>query len=171
MSFSTCSKWLLALLVSVALLGAAVIALGPGQTPIQEMVKASDEFRDMLPAPIPGENVLAGTPIAYSRTLGQSPDGKLSFNLWEVSAGRFRWSYPSDEVVHVLGGGMTVTPESPGGGPPRTYATGDVAYFPRGLVAVWEVPDHVRKLAIHRSVQDPFMHRVYRRLARLFAAP
>ena len=116
-------------------------------------------------APLPPKQVLDGTPEARSLTLGISSDGNFSCNVWSCSAGRFRWVYYSDEIIHVLEGSATITPQ--GGGEPRTVGPGDVVYFERGLVVVWEIEDFVKKLAVHRSRPPGLRQRVGGKLRRL----
>ncbi len=91
--------------------------------------------------------VLDGSPVTRSLDLTKSPDGKFTTNLWDCTAGSFRWTYTTDEIVHVLEGEVHVTDEH---GVRRTLTPGDVAHFTKGTQAVWEVPEYVKKLAVHR---------------------
>lgn len=109
----------------------------------------ADTAGPLTTAPLRPGTVLAGTPHARSRALGASPDGLLSYGLWDCTAGAFRWTFHSDEIVHILEGEVVVRVEA--GGAPRTLRVGDVAYFARGLVTIWEVERYVRKLAVYRS--------------------
>jgi len=107
-----------------------------------------DDFRS---APIPDENILEGEPVARSCDLSQSPDGGLSMNLWDCSAGRFRWNYYGDELVNILEGEVRVTDEN---GDLTVLRAGSTAHFNAGDETIWEVPEYVRKLAIHRTPQS-----------------
>ncbi|MEZ4369097.1 MAG: cupin domain-containing protein [Kofleriaceae bacterium] len=101
------------------------------------------------PRPIAQSQILAGTPVAQGKTLGISPDGLLSYALWDCTAGTFRWHFRSDEIVHILEGEVRVRRGDAEA--PRRLGPGDVAYFPAGLHTVWEVDTYVRKLAVFRS--------------------
>jgi uncharacterized cupin superfamily protein len=48
-----------------------------------------------------------------------------------------------NEVIHVLSGRMTVTPE---GGEPADVGAGDVAVFPKGWTGNWDIHETVRKV-------------------------
>lgn len=106
--------------------------------------------------------VLEGSPVTRSLDLTRSPDGKLTTNLWDCTAGSFRWYYSTDEVVHVLEGEVHVTAED---GRRQTLRAGDVGHFTKGTHAVWEVPRYVKKLAIHRH--DRVWERRLRRLRKV----
>ncbi len=117
-------------------------------------------------APLRPEQILDGTPEARTHDIGRSPDRNLSVNLWDCTAGRFRWVFDTDEIIHVLEGTVTITPE---GGTARTLVVGDVAYFPSGLVTVWEIPTYLKKLAVHRDVDLPLSRRIVGKLRRLLS--
>lgn len=103
----------------------------------------------LVDAPLRPGTVLAGAPAARSLSLGASPDGLLSYGLWDCTAGAFRWHFRSDEIVHILDGDVTVHVDPAGA--PRRLGVGDVAYFPRGMVTIWTIERYVKKLAIYRS--------------------
>lgn len=103
----------------------------------------------LSPRPIAAAQILAGQPVARGRDLGVSPDGLLSYALWDCTAGRFRWHFRSDEIVHILDGAVAV--RAGDDGTPRQLGVGSVAYFPAGLHTIWEVDTYVRKLAVFRS--------------------
>jgi len=105
-------------------------------------------LQDFVPAPIPPENVLDGEPVARTCNLSQSDDQGLSMNLWDCTAGRFRWNYYGDELAHILEGEVHVTEET---GEVTVLQAGDTAHFPAGARTVWEVPEYVKKLAVHRT--------------------
>jgi uncharacterized cupin superfamily protein len=100
-------------------------------------------------APLRPGTVLAGAPRARSVALGASPDGLLSYGLWDCTSGAFRWHFRSDEIVHILEGEVTVRVDPDGA--PRVLGVGDVAYFPRGMVTIWTIDRYVKKLAVYRS--------------------
>jgi uncharacterized cupin superfamily protein len=128
------------------------------------MIVGTSALSQLDPAQLRPEQVLDGSPKTRSTTLGRAPDGNLSYNLWDCTAGTFRWWYRSDEIIHVLEGSATITPH---GGQVRTVNAGDVVYFERGLVADWVVPSYIKKLAVHRSVEVSLRQRVTGKLRKV----
>jgi uncharacterized cupin superfamily protein len=117
-------------------------------------------------APIRAADIIEGTPTARSWDLHASRAGGVSMNYWDCTAGRFHWRYGTDEMIQILEGEVVVTFED---GHVETLRAGDVAHFPPGSSAVWEVPTYVRKLAFHRNPQtvpDRVLSRVVRVLVR-----
>lgn len=118
-------------------------------------------------APIPEADVLAGSPVARSCRLSSSAKDDLGSFHWSCTAGRFRWHFSVDEIVHILEGGVTVTGDD---GQVVTLGPGDTAHFPCGLTTVWEVPEYVRKFATIRApAADPLTRAV--RLAKRLLRP
>jgi uncharacterized cupin superfamily protein len=99
------------------------------------------------PAPIPPEWVLEGFPAARSAVLSQSADGTALTVVWDCTAGAFTWHFQGDETVHILDGEVVVDD----GGQVHTLRAGDVAFFPAGSWARWDVPAYVKKLAFCRD--------------------
>ncbi len=128
------------------------------------MIVSSVKEASDVPKPLHPEQILAGSPSPRGRDIGVSPDGNFSCCIWECAAGSFRYTYNSDEIIHVLEGSATITPV---GGETRTVNAGDVAYFPKGLVTDWVIKDHVKKLAIHRSQPHTLRSRVKQKIQRL----
>ena len=111
-------------------------------------IQAADIRReDFVPAPIPAERVLAGDPVARSCDLSGSKDGGLSMNLWDCTAGRFRWTFGADELIQVIEGEVHVTDAA---GETTVLTAGSTAHFAAGTEMVWEIPHYLKKLAIHR---------------------
>jgi len=122
-----------------------------------------DEF---VESPISSDQILDGSPVARSCDLHSSREGGVSMNLWDCTAGRFRWHFLSDELVQILAGEVRVTGDD---GTQRVLRAGDTAHFPAGTSFVWEVTDYVRKLAIHRAphtLPDRVVLKATRTLAR-----
>jgi uncharacterized cupin superfamily protein len=101
----------------------------------------------LSPAPIEPSWIRAGAPVARAVTITNSPDGLLSVGVWDCTAGTFTWIFGSDEIVHVLEGEARVRH----GDTTHVLVPGAVAYFPRGLETVWEVPRYVKKAFILRA--------------------
>jgi uncharacterized cupin superfamily protein len=119
---------------------------------------------DLAPSPIDPAHVLAGEPVARSLPLTRSADGLVSTHLWDCTAGRFRWNFGVDEIVHILDGEVHVTDSD---GSTVVLRTGDVGHFPSGASTEWFVPEYVRKLAFHRAAPPRGrLEQVARRVAR-----
>ncbi|MFN3854502.1 MAG: cupin domain-containing protein [Phreatobacter sp.] len=123
---------------------------------------------DLDPAPIRPEWILDGRPMARCRHWSDSSDGTTSAMVWDCTAGRFRWYFGGDEIVHILEGEVIVTGDD---GSHRTLRPGDAALFRAGAWSTWHVPHYVRKHAIcHDSlpVAIALPLRATRRVGRLF---
>jgi len=122
---------------------------------------------DLRPAPLDSSWIISGTPQARSLPLGESADGDFSFGLWDCTAGEFQFQHRSDEFVHILEGEATIRARQM----EICLRPGDVAFFPKGLITYWTIPDYVKKLATFRSVQASWARRIislmFRPIARL----
>jgi uncharacterized cupin superfamily protein len=103
---------------------------------------------DLDPAPIRPEWVIDGQPIARCRHWSDSSDGTTSAMVWDCTAGRFRWYFGGDEIVHIIEGEVIVASDDV---PERMLRPGDAALFRAGTWATWHVPHYVRKHAICRD--------------------
>jgi len=65
--------------------------------------------------------------------------------VWECSPGRFRRDVEDGEVMHILAGGGTFTPD---GGEAMGFVAGDTLFFPPLTVGTWEIRETVRKLYV-----------------------
>lgn len=70
-------------------------------------------------------------------------DDDSSAGIWQCTPGPSRWTLETHEVIHLVAGRMTVTPD---GGEPSEIASGDVAVFPRGWTGTWDIHETVRKV-------------------------
>jgi hypothetical protein len=70
-------------------------------------------------------------------------DGDASGGVWQCTAGPSHWTLETHEVIHLVAGRMTVTPD---GGESTEIGAGDVAVFPRGWSGSWEIHETVRKV-------------------------
>lgn len=129
-------------------------SLVPPRMPRPSLVVSGVDDVALQPAPIEPSWVLSGDPQARSGLHSHGEDRSASTHVWECTAGAFRWRFGWDETVIILSGGVRVTAED---GTEKTLSVGDVAYFTAGSTAVWEIDDHVRKLAfIRRPMPAPF---------------
>lgn len=102
----------------------------------------------LQPSPINPDWIVDGEPRARMAEWSRSVDGTTTTNVWDCTAGRFRWFFAVDEIVHIMDGSVTVSAEDQ---PPRTLVAGDAALFRAGTWSEWHVPNYVRKHAILRQ--------------------
>lgn len=122
------------------------------QQPQKLEIKTFETSRSELnPSRIDPSWIIEGSPSTRMMTLSASADGTLTSGLWECTAGKFRWIYSVDEIVHILEGEARVNDGT------RTHelVPGTVVHFPRGLQAVWEVPKFVKKMFVVRAIPRP----------------
>lgn len=96
-----------------------------------------DELEDWGPLPEATGHEMA----TAGKTLWE--DGPASVGIWECAAGPSYWKLDTHELVHILAGRLTITPDE---GTPFTLAAGDVAFFPRGWSGSWLLHETVRKV-------------------------
>jgi uncharacterized cupin superfamily protein len=70
-------------------------------------------------------------------------DGDASGGVWECTPGPSHWTLETHEVIHLVAGRMTVTPD---GEEPTALAAGDMAVFPQGWSGSWDIHETVRKV-------------------------
>ncbi len=70
-------------------------------------------------------------------------DGDCSAGIWACDPGPSYWVQAEHEVIHVVAGRMTVTPDD---GESTEIKAGDVAVFPKGWAGTWEIHERVRKV-------------------------
>ena len=56
-------------------------------------------------------------------------DGDASAGVWQCAPGPSRWKLETNEVIYLVAGRMTVTPD---GGDAAEIGVGDMAVFPKG---------------------------------------
>jgi uncharacterized cupin superfamily protein len=112
------------------------------------IIKPIDDI-PMKSAPIEPTWVLAGQPVARVGAHSKNIDGWASTNIWDCTAGRFRWHFVWEETVAILEGEVRVTNEA---GETFVLKAGSIGYFPGGTWWTWEVPNYVRKIAFCRAL-------------------
>ncbi|MET0452358.1 MAG: cupin domain-containing protein [Mycobacterium sp.] len=70
-------------------------------------------------------------------------DGDSSAGIWQCTPGPSHWTLATNEVIYLVAGRMTVTPD---GGEASVVGIGDVAVFPKGWTGTWEIHQTVRKV-------------------------
>lgn len=120
--------------------------------PFRSFFAATTNAATLEPAPINPEWILDGAPQARSWEWTRCSDGSTSAVVWDCTAGRFRWYFGGDEIVHIVEGEVTIeAPDIPA----LMLREGDVAIFHAGSWATWTVPNYVRKHAICRQPLPP----------------
>jgi uncharacterized cupin superfamily protein len=113
-----------------------------------KLITAATPTGPLPDMPIDPELITAGQPIARGAVVNQSADKTLSSGLWTCEPGQFDWTYTWDEFVHILEGEVIITEE---GGQSYTVGPGDMAHFPIGLKAHWQVIKTVRKFFVLKT--------------------
>ncbi|KMO79343.1 hypothetical protein BST22_24105 [Mycolicibacterium chubuense] len=72
-------------------------------------------------------------------------EGAQSAGIWQCSPGPSYWRQDENEVIYVLSGRMTVTPD---GGEPLEVGAGDIAVFPLGWTGTWVIHETLRKVYV-----------------------
>jgi uncharacterized cupin superfamily protein len=83
-----------------------------------------------------------GAPMA-THGLEMWVEGEQSAGIWQCAPGPSRWKLETNEVIYLVAGRMTVTPD---GGEPAEIGVGDVAVLPKGWTGTWEITETVRKV-------------------------
>lgn len=65
--------------------------------------------------------------------------------VWESDRGRFERASPHAEVMHILKGRCTFTPD---GQNPISLETGDSLFFPANTRGVWDITEPLRKVYV-----------------------
>ncbi len=102
------------------------------------------EFTDQ---PINPEWIEEGQPRARGFVAVSSEDNSLHSGQWECTAGRFRWTYHEDEMIHIIEGQAFIEID----GVMRACGPGDTVFFPLGQSVRWFVPKYVRKVFFIRN--------------------
>lgn len=111
-----------------------------------------DRRTELVAGPMPSMTILDGAPVARSLLLTTDGEG-LTSGLWDCTAGRFRWAFGTDEIVHVVEGEVSIEDETGG---TLVLRPGDVAHFAAGSTTVWSVPSYVKKFYVDRALPaDP----------------
>lgn len=84
-----------------------------------------------------------GEPMATSGTTLWTGDNDEEVGVWQCTPGPSRWLLQTNELVHVIGGRMTVTAD---GEEPFEMRPGDVAVFPKRWSGTWEIHETLRKV-------------------------
>jgi uncharacterized protein len=103
---------------------------------------ATSPRRALTDQPIDPTWIDEGQPRARGSVQVSAVDGSIASGEWECTAGRFRWTYFEDEMVHIVEGKAFIEVE----GTMRAVGPGDAVFFPLGQTVRWHVPEYVRKI-------------------------
>ena len=118
----------------------------------------------LAPCGIGPESIVAGEPRARASTEARSPDGRMATGMWDCTAGVLDITFGCDELVHIVEGEVLVRCN----GRTHQLLPGHVAYFPRGVVTLWDIPEYVKKAYVHRyPPRPPLARRAIDKLARM----
>lgn len=110
-----------------------------------EIKKSTDAPTEFEPFPLP--EVLDGDPhgqVHWLRTAG-SGETTLMAGIFVGQPSRFRYTFETDETFHVIEGRVTIVLDS---GDSVTLGPGDIASFPQGARATWEIAEPLRKFFV-----------------------
>lgn len=107
-----------------------------------EELSAESKTEELLA--LPQADPLGAEILTKFYNLYSSADGTVDAGTWETAIGTSRWEFTdSGEVIYVLEGAMTVTPD---GESPTVLAQGALAVFPPGWKGQWEVTEPLKKI-------------------------
>ena len=121
----------------------------------------------LTPSPIPRAWILEGNPVARKKRLAGSSDRLATTLMWDCTAGRFKWVYDEDEVIHVLEGFVVIEDSA---GIRQRLQAGDTFLFPAGSRYLWTVSSYIRKIAFVYPPLSPEM-RIIRGILKRLTAP
>jgi uncharacterized cupin superfamily protein len=82
-------------------------------------------------------------PEATDHPMATHGTDDASAGIWQCAPGPSRWKLETNEVIYLVAGRMTVTPD---GGEAAEIGVGDMAVFPKGWTGTWELHETVRKV-------------------------
>lgn len=103
---------------------------------------ATDELLDLGPVGIP-----LSEPACQLRLVKKLIPGKeaIDTGIWECSPGKFRRQILAGEVMHILSGHCTFTPD---GGETMEIAAGDTLFLSPNTIGDWDIQETVRKVYV-----------------------
>ena len=102
---------------------------------------AEAELEDWGPLP-----EATGAPMATHGVevwVGTQEGSVSSAGIWQCAPGPSHWTLETNEVIYLVAGKMTVTPD---GGAPGVVGEGDIAVFSKGWTGTWDIHETVRKV-------------------------
>jgi uncharacterized protein len=107
--------------------------------------KSTDAPTEFEPFPLP--EVLDGDPRGQVHWLRRTGSGEatLMAGIFVGQPSRFRYTFETDETFHVIEGRVTIILDA---GDSVTLGPGDIASFPQGARATWEIAEPLRKFFV-----------------------
>jgi uncharacterized protein len=84
-------------------------------------------------------------PACTTRTLPLADTEGDRMGVWECTAGSYMRQVQSAEMMHILSGRCTFTPE---GGKPLEIEAGDTVFFPANTYGRWDMQETLRKVYV-----------------------
>lgn len=94
------------------------------------------------PGDLDPATVIEGTPEVSERLVWESPDGRISRGVWQITPGVVT-DIEADELFVVISGRATIEIED---GPTLDVGPGDLCVLQRGARTVWRVHETLRKV-------------------------
>jgi len=110
-----------------------------------EIKHSIDRPTEFEPLPLP--DVVEGDPDArvhWLRTTG-SGDCTLQTGIFVAQPSRFRYTFEADETIYVIEGRVTVSLDH---GDSVTLGPGQIASFPSGAQATWQITEPLREFFV-----------------------
>lgn len=92
---------------------------------------------------IPGDRLIAGSPVQAVRNLFADSTGQFFVGIWSSTPGLWRIRYTESEYCHLLEGAVRLTDSK---GKSWSFSAGDRFVIPAGFTGTWEVVEPARKL-------------------------
>lgn len=104
----------------------------------------SNPAAGMLPSDFTPADAFTGSDTTeLNHFYHRSDDETLLAGVWQCAPCReVIDAYPVNELMTVLDGSVTVTPD---GEAPMVFKTGDTFFIPKGTAVVWEITETLRK--------------------------
>lgn len=110
---------------------------------ILKQTATTDKLETVGPVPVP----LSSPACEISKlavTISGKPD--CATGLWESTVGKFQRQVKEGEVMHILTGKCTFTPD--GQDTPIEINAGDTVFFPANTNGVWDIQETMRKVYV-----------------------
>ena len=107
-----------------------------------QQTRGLPELDDWGPVPVPLSEpacTLRGKEVKIAGA------GHADTGIWECSPGKFRRQVQAGEVMHILSGECTFTPD---GKAPLHIRAGDTLFMPPRTMGVWDIKSTVRKVYV-----------------------
>jgi uncharacterized protein len=115
---------------------------------MEELPASAGSFRlsvdtlELEPGDLDPATIVEGSPEVSERLVWESPDGRISRGVWQITPGVVT-DVEADELFVVISGRATIEIR---GGPTLDVGPGDVCVLQEGAETVWHVHETLRKV-------------------------